>query len=32
LQPQNVAFSPIIERKKDVEILGVVKGVFRYLS
>jgi repressor LexA len=32
LQPQNDEFEPIIEKKKDVEIVGVVKGVFRYLS
>jgi len=30
LQPENEAFSPIIV--KDVQILGVVKGVFRYLN
>ena len=30
LQPENDAISPIIV--KDVQILGVVKGVFRYLN
>ena len=30
LQPENEAYSPIIVR--DVQILGVVKGVFRYLQ
>ena len=30
LQPENDSFSPIIV--KDVQILGVVKGVFRYLN
>ena len=30
LQPENDAFSPIIV--KEVQILGVVKGVFRYLN
>ena len=30
LQPENEAYSPIIVR--DVKILGVVKGVFRYLQ
>jgi len=30
LQPENDAYSPIIV--KDVQILGVVKGVFRYLQ
>jgi len=30
LQPENEAFTPIIV--KDVQILGVVKGVFRYLN
>ncbi|MCL2111113.1 MAG: transcriptional repressor LexA [Clostridiales bacterium] len=30
LQPENDAFSPIIV--KDVQILGIVKGVFRYLN
>ncbi len=30
LQPENDAFTPIIV--KDVQILGVVKGVFRYLN
>ncbi|MDR1797473.1 MAG: transcriptional repressor LexA [Clostridiales Family XIII bacterium] len=30
LQPENAAYSPIIV--KDVQILGVVKGVFRYLQ
>ncbi|MDR0854648.1 MAG: transcriptional repressor LexA [Clostridiales Family XIII bacterium] len=32
LQPENKEFTPIIEKKKDVEILGIVKGVFRYLN
>ncbi|MDR3305313.1 MAG: transcriptional repressor LexA [Clostridiales Family XIII bacterium] len=30
LQPENTAYSPIIV--KDVQILGVVKGVFRYIN
>ena len=30
LQPENEAFSPIIVN--DVQILGIVKGVFRYLN
>ena len=30
LQPENSSMSPIIVR--DVRILGIVKGVFRYLN
>jgi len=30
LQPENKTYSPLIV--KDVQILGVVKGVFRYLN